>query len=184
MILLKPSFPTQAHHPQHRRYRPGSPAQDRTYPQDLYVPYRLSKERGKRRPNRYNRFGPRHHHRGTLLMGLVTRIGYPINVSADLLLASEPQNGQSRVRSPMKTLRRSAWSPIPSMGIGTAPYCRNHLICNSNFRIGPKPYKNSRKTKKDRKLLKLIIQMPCFNSPFANQKRQKVNFFAGVNRLA
>jgi len=28
--------------------------------------------------------------RGTLLMGLVTRIGYPIDASADFLLASEP----------------------------------------------------------------------------------------------
>lgn len=32
-------------------------------------------------------------------MGLVTRIGYPIDASANFLLASEPQNGQSRVVS-------------------------------------------------------------------------------------
>jgi hypothetical protein len=32
-------------------------------------------------------------------MGLVTRIGYPIDASANFLLASEPQNGQSRVES-------------------------------------------------------------------------------------
>ena len=33
-------------------------------------------------------------------MGLVARVGYPNGVSAYLILASEPQNGQSRVDHP------------------------------------------------------------------------------------
>ena len=44
--------------------------------------FQSGKQHRKRRPNRYNRFWQMPHHRGTLLMGLVTRIGCPIDVSA------------------------------------------------------------------------------------------------------
>ena len=110
MVLLKPPLATQAHHPQDRRHRPRSPAQHRPQPQYLHVaPHRLGKEGGERRPNRYNRFRQRHQHRGTLLMGLVTRIGCPIDVSAYFLLVSEPQNGQSR------DIRDFRYSSFPRM---------------------------------------------------------------------
>jgi hypothetical protein len=65
-------------------------------------------------------------------MGLVARIGYPIDVSAYFLLVSEPQNGQSRVK--VRTAEISGLNfGSPARTRTTDPVINSHLLYRLSY---------------------------------------------------